>query len=591
MAKGFDHVTMSYEDIRKLKTDSGVRSGIAVGSSNAEQVAREFLKELVANDSRPSLRSVDVGLAATEVAPSAAGPQLVKRGERTEDITETEVVSFAQQKNDIPVFGSRAVVEMDQQREVVSASLDVADVEGVDTDPSVSAEQAREYLAGKLGASEIGTVPEPAVTILPHPHEEGALHLAWHFQHVPLEPPAEENAPPEQDAENVDLGGCTAHGPMLRPDFDYFVDAHTGKLIYLFPNSAHLDIPTRCRGEDVDGQNQVFFGRLDGAEFKMENPFEDIRTLDLGLQPIETTPLPTEAVENATSDWQNTNPAAVSAHVNATRVLDFLFRILRRNSIDDNGMVLENIVNCSSNSAPNPPEWINAVWWQGKMWYGQQSQGGGNFSSLSRFLDVIAHELFHGITEHTADLVYESLPGALNESFSDIFGIIVRNWHLAPAPGDVSTWSWEIGPGLGSGGDPLRHMANPASVGRWRRPHPSGSGFEIVNGYPDHMNDYVPLPVTRFYDWGGVHWFSSIHNLAAHNVLTSQRPDNTFVFSPEEVAILYYLVLTRLDRLSEFDDTRAEMLLVSDVIYAGNLSRANEARDAITQAYDAVGIV
>jgi Zn-dependent metalloprotease len=322
----------------------------------------------------------------------------------------------------------------------------------------------------------------------------------------------------------------------------------------------------------------------------MENPFEDIRTLDLNLQPIETTALPVQAIENSTSDWKNTNPAAVSAHVNATRVLDFLFRILRRNSIDDNGMVVENVVNCTSNQAPSPPEWLNAVWWQGRMWYGQQAQPGGSLSSLSRFLDVIAHELFHGITEHTAELVYESQSGALNESMSDIFGIIIRNWHLAPAPGDVSTWSWEIGPGLGSGGNPLRSMDNPSSVGRWRRPDPAG-GSQIVEGYPDHMDQYAILPVTQFYDWGGVHWFSSIHNFAAHKVLVSRRADNSVIFSPEEVAILYYLVLTRLTRLSDFHDARTELIVVSDTLYSGDNARMTEAREAINQAYDAVGIV
>ena len=47
--------------------------------------------------------------------------------------------------------------------------------------------------------------------------------------------------------------------------------------------------------------------------------------------------------------------------------------------------------------------------------------------SLSANIDVVAHEMFHGVTDHTARLEYACQSGALNESYSDIFGIIVAN--------------------------------------------------------------------------------------------------------------------------------------------------------------------
>lgn len=105
------------------------------------------------------------------------------------------------------------------------------------------------------------------------------------------------------------------------------------------------------------------------------------------------------------------------------------------------------------------------------------------------------------------------------------------------------------------------------------------------------MNQYVKLPNEKIWDRGGVHIFSNIHNLAAHNVLTSQRADETRVFTPEEVAVLYYIVLTRLGALSEFDDARTELLNVAAAIYGGVAARAAETRAAIEDAYDAVGIV
>ena len=88
--------------------------------------------------------------------------------------------------------------------------------------------------------------------------------------------------------------------------------------------------------------------------------------------------------------------------------------------------------------------------------------------------EVIAHELTHGVTEKSSQLVYRDQSGALNESFSDIFGIIIKNWWEAPIRDDVDTWDWELGPGLGQDG-PLRDLSDPTRTGK-----------------PDHMDAYDP---------------------------------------------------------------------------------------------------
>ena len=74
-------------------------------------------------------------------------------------------------------------------------------------------------------------------------------------------------------------------------------------------------------------------------------------------------------------------------------------------------------------------------WWQQKMWYGQV-----NGTSLAKHLDVIAHELTHGVTETSSKLIYRRLSGALNESYSDIFGVIIANWYPG-APQPIQTWT------------------------------------------------------------------------------------------------------------------------------------------------------
>lgn len=116
----------------------------------------------------------------------------------------------------------------------------------------------------------------------------------------------------------------------------------------------------------------------------------------------------------------------------------------------------------------------------------------------ARALDILGHELTHGITQHSAGLMYSDQPGALNEAFSDIFGQAVE----ARVEGQAD---WLVGDGLGS---PLRDMRNPRSLNVVPgRPYPSRMS-EIV-GPGDPLLDRLPGR-----DNGGVHVNSSIVNRA-----------------------------------------------------------------------------
>ena len=71
--------------------------------------------------------------------------------------------------------------------------------------------------------------------------------------------------------------------------------------------------------------------------------------------------------------------------------------------------------------------WLNAFWDGKQMVYGQVYTYDGALRSLASSLDVVAHELFHGVTAATARLVFCRPSRALNKSYSDIFGIFVSN--------------------------------------------------------------------------------------------------------------------------------------------------------------------
>ena len=179
------------------------------------------------------------------------------------------------------------------------------------------------------------------------------------------------------------------------------------------------------------------------------------------------------------------------------RTYDFFKAIFGRNSLDNRGMRLDGYVHYG--------RWYNNAFWDGQ----QMVFGDGDgklFTDFSGSLDVVAHELAHGVTEHMAGLEYHNQSGALNESMSDVFGSLVKQWVLKQ---DVTKADWLIGSEIFTPaiqGDALRSLKNP------------GSAYDDVvlgkDPQPKHFKQYRPLPDTEDGDWGGVHINSGIPNHA-----------------------------------------------------------------------------
>jgi Zn-dependent metalloprotease len=500
-------------------------------------------------------------------------PDLQLRSVQQQALTGTRLVRFQQTQASIPIFGSNVVVELDERRNFVGSAGDVANIKGLSPLASLSPSQALRRIARFGGAkpSAVKAVTAPELNFF-YQEETETWHLAYFCQKVPVAPPA---GPDEAELREIARQG---HGfglspRLIHPEFNYLVDAHDGSILYYYSANPLLDIPVQLHGKDENGTDLSFFGRKVTGAFALDDPLRGVRTFDLKFGDIERAPLPSVPVSNPSADFDLTNTAAISAHVNAAHVLDFFKGELKRDSIDDKGMDLISIVNVTSPADQPPPEWFNACWWNGRMWYGQIRDNAGNFRSFARFLDVIAHELTHGVTDQTANLVYRSQPGALNESFSDIFGVIIRNWYEKGPNSSTMDWNWEIGAGLGKNGLPLRDMKNPARC-----------------GYPDHMSKYMKLPETWNGDWGGVHINSNIHNKAAYNVLTIGDETGERIFEPREVAILYYLTLTRLDKLADFTKTLQVLVQVASTFYSGDPALRDKKIAAIRTAYSAAGI-
>jgi len=136
-------------------------------------------------------------------------------------------------------------------------------------------------------------------------------------------------------------------------------------------------------------------------------------------------------------------------------VAKFYRQIFGRSSIDDAGMTLLSSVHYGR-------RYNNAFWNGFQMTYGDGD--GVIFIDFSKGDDVVCHELTHGVTQHTLQLVYTNQPGGLNESLSDVFGSIFRQWR---AKQSVAAADWLIGKDImGPAATAreltcLRDMANP----------------------------------------------------------------------------------------------------------------------------------
>ncbi|MFB7334263.1 M4 family metallopeptidase [Streptomyces adustus] len=114
-------------------------------------------------------------------------------------------------------------------------------------------------------------------------------------------------------------------------------------------------------------------------------------------------------------DADFTDSGAVDAHWAAGKVYDYYKNHFGRSGIDGKDGFIYSLVGVTSNGQP----YDNAFWDGTKMVYGQ---GGGDYRTFSADADVVGHEMTHGVTEHTAGLVYAGQSGAMNEAISDYFG-------------------------------------------------------------------------------------------------------------------------------------------------------------------------
>ena len=211
------------------------------------------------------------------------------------------------------------------------------------------------------------------------------------------------------------------------------------------------------------------------------------------------------------------NTDADRAYDYSGRTYDFYFTTHGRDSLDGLGMAVVSTVNYCPTSSSCPYQ--NAFWNSVQMVYGQ---------GYAVADDVVAHELTHGVTENESNLFYYMQSGAIDESFSDIWGEFVDlSWDNGSYDNDDPSVRWRLGEDVPGGA--IRNMANPP---------------EFMD--PDKMSS------TNYYcgsaDNGGVHWNSGVGNKAAY-LMTDGAAFNGYTITGlgiQKVAKIYYEVQTHM---------------------------------------------
>ncbi|MEV6954374.1 M4 family metallopeptidase [Streptomyces sp. NPDC051183] len=180
---------------------------------------------------------------------------------------------------------------------------------------------------------------------------------------------------------------------------------------------------------------------------------------------------------------------------------DFFDKAYGRRSIDDANLPLDATIHYRR-------QYNNAFWDGERMVFGDGD--GLVFNDFTISMDIVAHELTHGITQYTADLVYEDQSGALNESMSDVFGCLVKQFTRGQTAEEAD---WLIGAGLFTPavrGQALRSLKAPGTA--YDDPMLGGRDPQ-----PDTMDDFLETSE----DHGGVHINSGIPNHAFYLVATA----------------------------------------------------------------------
>lgn len=330
-------------------------------------------------------------------------------------------------------------------------------------------------------------------------------------------------------------------------NYKIFVDAENGNIVDSY--NAVADGHHTCYGTTTTGKSVNLNGYEQKGTFYLYDTTRPAVIETYSLANKLGAALPGTRVTSSSQYFNSSSQSvAVDVHDNLGKVYDYFYNKFGRRSFDDrNSTITGSVHYYDQESGKN-----NAFWNGRQMLFGDGD--GQQFGPFGAALDVVAHEFTHAVTQYTANLEYRNQPGAINESMSDVFGILCE--------GEEPQW-WLMGEDCytpNRAGDALRDAKNPGAVDQ---PQPA------------HMNEYRNVS----YDNGGVHINSGIPNKAFYHIASTIGFDDS--------GKIYYRALTTyLTSQSDFMDLRNAVLQSASDIFGASSSQYQ----AVQNGFSAVGL-
>ena len=353
-----------------------------------------------------------------------------------------------------------------------------------------------------------------------------------------------------------------------------FIDAHSGERVLTWN-----DIRTQYEGVGLGigtwGDRKKMTTEQAAGTYRAVDtirPF-GIKTYDMGSNflawlRLGKTGNDLDLASDIDNDWRD--GAVVDAHVYAGYTYDYYFKRHKRYGLDDQSLVAKNYVHIFPSGHPGND---NAFYlpYDNSVNYGDGD--GKSLGPFSSALDVVAHEITHGVTEHSSGLIYRNESGALDEAISDIMSIATEFLFQPVGDGRLKA-DWLQGEDLFIDlGQYFRSFSNPSSVED-----------------PDHYS----IRYLGDEDNGGVHINSSIVNHAYYLMVmggtnrTSGVSVNGIGFAQMERierifyrGFMYYLVPS-----SNFSDAREATIRAARELYGSG----SVEEQTVRAGWNAVGV-
>lgn len=456
----------------------------------------------------------------------------------------------------VPVFGGDVTRQLNGGQ-VVSIFGTVYENITLDTSASVTEPAARRIVEERSGV-RLGETGAGELTVLPL--ESGAYALTWRIR--------------------------AFDGNDLR---EYFVDAHSGRIVF-----EYSDLQTQAsvgRATGVLGDPKKISAAQSSGTFTAEDMLRPptIRTYDMkgnvqrAVSILNGVTVPVAADLGADADNVWTDGPLSDAHIYTGYTYDYFYKRFNRRGLNDANMRMTSLVHPVRRDDYGIYGGVYSVFYANAAYFGNGTMvygvglpanitpGGRTWNYTSAAIDIVAHELTHGVTDFTSDLIYQNESGALNEAFSDIMGTAVE-FMFQPAGSNVMQADYLCG----------EDAVRPAGIRSLANP--------IAYGHPDHYS----IRYTGTADGGGVHINSSIVNHAFYlaieggtNRVSGLPVQGVGSANRVQIETIFYRAMTQLlPRNATFTQARAATLQAARDLYGAN----SAAERSLSQAWTAVGV-